>query len=69
MGLARKRHQKSAGLIYWRNVKSLLAAIVGSVLPTLQTNSANWSQPAQIKEQYRNASILKNRRVVFVQKW
>lgn len=24
-----------------------------------------WSQPADIKEQYRNASILKNRRVVF----
>lgn len=26
---------------------------------------ANWSQPAQIKERYRSASILKNRRVVF----
>ncbi|PKO90080.1 MAG: addiction module toxin RelE [Betaproteobacteria bacterium HGW-Betaproteobacteria-12] len=24
-----------------------------------------WAQPAEIKEQYRNASILKNRRVVF----
>lgn len=27
--------------------------------------NANWSQPADIKAQYRNASILKNRRVVF----
>jgi mRNA interferase HigB len=27
--------------------------------------SANWKTPAEIKEQYRNASILKNRRVVF----
>jgi mRNA interferase HigB len=26
---------------------------------------ANWTQPAEIKAQYRNASILKNRRVVF----
>lgn len=26
---------------------------------------ANWSTPAEIKEQYRSASILKNRRVVF----
>jgi mRNA interferase HigB len=26
---------------------------------------ANWVQPADIKAQYRNASILKNRRVVF----
>ena len=25
----------------------------------------NWMQPSDIKEQYRNASILKNRRVVF----
>jgi len=30
-----------------------------------EARKANWSQPAQIKEQYRNASILKNRRVVF----
>jgi mRNA interferase HigB len=27
--------------------------------------SANWTQPADIKEQYRSASVLKNRRVVF----
>ena len=27
--------------------------------------SANWSQPADIKAQYRSASVLKNRRVVF----
>ncbi|MFW8564842.1 type II toxin-antitoxin system HigB family toxin [Orrella sp. 11846] len=27
--------------------------------------AANWEQPADIKAQYRNASILKNRRVVF----
>jgi mRNA interferase HigB len=27
--------------------------------------SASWSQPADIKAQYRNASVLKNRRVVF----
>ncbi len=26
---------------------------------------AKWTQPAKIKAQYRNASILKNRRVVF----
>lgn len=26
---------------------------------------ANWRTPAEIKEQYRSASILKNRRVVF----
>jgi mRNA interferase HigB len=30
-----------------------------------EAKKANWVQPAQIKEQYRNASILKNRRVVF----
>lgn len=27
--------------------------------------AANWAQPADIKAQYRSASILKNRRVVF----
>ncbi|MFA5522511.1 MAG: type II toxin-antitoxin system HigB family toxin [Castellaniella sp.] len=27
--------------------------------------AANWAQPADIKAQYRNASILRNRRVVF----
>ena len=27
--------------------------------------SASWSQPADIKAQYRSASVLKNRRVVF----
>lgn len=30
-----------------------------------ETKKASWSQPAQIKEQYRSASILKNKRVVF----
>lgn len=30
-----------------------------------EVKKANWSQPADIKNQYRNASILKNRRVVF----
>lgn len=30
-----------------------------------ETKKAIWTQPAEIKEQYRNASILKNRRVVF----
>lgn len=30
-----------------------------------EVKKANWSQPAEIKEQYRSASILKNRRVVF----
>ncbi len=30
-----------------------------------ETKQAHWSQPAQIKERYRSASILKNRRVVF----
>ena len=30
-----------------------------------EVRKANWSQPAEIKAQYRNASILKNRRVVF----
>lgn len=30
-----------------------------------EVRKAQWSQPAGIKEQYRNASILGNRRVVF----
>lgn len=30
-----------------------------------EVKKASWSQPAQIKEQYRSASILKNKRVVF----
>lgn len=30
-----------------------------------EVKKATWSQPADIKRQYRNASILKNRRVVF----
>lgn len=30
-----------------------------------EARRANWLQPAQIKEQYRSASILKNRRAVF----
>ena len=30
-----------------------------------EVKKANWSQPAEIKERYRSASILKNRRVVF----
>ncbi len=30
-----------------------------------EAKKAAWLQPAQIKEQYRSASILKNRRVVF----
>lgn len=30
-----------------------------------EAKKAAWSQPAEIKEQYRSASILKNRRVVF----
>ena len=30
-----------------------------------ETKKAVWTQPADIKEQYRSASILKNRRVVF----
>jgi mRNA interferase HigB len=30
-----------------------------------EASKANWTQPADIKAQYRNASILKNRRVVF----
>lgn len=30
-----------------------------------EAKKANWSQPAQIKDQYRSASILKNKRVVF----
>lgn len=30
-----------------------------------EVRKAHWSQPAEIKEQYRSASILKNRRVVF----
>ena len=28
-------------------------------------SKAQWSQPAEVKAQYQNASILKNRRVVF----
>jgi len=30
-----------------------------------EVKKAAWSQPAEIKAQYRSASILKNRRVVF----
>lgn len=30
-----------------------------------EAKSAHWSTPAQIKDQYRSASILKSRRVVF----
>ena len=30
-----------------------------------EVRKATWTQPADIKTQYRNASILKNRRVVF----
>ncbi len=30
-----------------------------------EAKKASWPQPAQIKEQYRSASILKNKRVVF----
>ena len=30
-----------------------------------EAKKATWMQPAEIKEQYRSASILKNRRVVF----
>ncbi len=30
-----------------------------------EANKAQWAQPADIKAQYRSASILKNRRVVF----
>lgn len=30
-----------------------------------EAKHASWKTPADIKEQYRNASILKNRRVVF----
>ena len=30
-----------------------------------EATSATWSQPADIKAQYRSASVLKNRRVVF----
>lgn len=30
-----------------------------------EVKQAKWTQPAEIKAQYRNASILKNRRVVF----
>ena len=30
-----------------------------------EVRKAAWQQPAAIKDQYRNASVLKNRRVVF----
>ena len=30
-----------------------------------EATNASWTQPADIKKQYRNASVLKNRRVVF----
>lgn len=30
-----------------------------------ETTHATWTQPADIKAQYRSASVLKNRRVVF----
>jgi mRNA interferase HigB len=31
----------------------------------VEVRNANWVQPGQIKEHYRSASVLKNRRVVF----
>jgi len=30
-----------------------------------EATNANWTQPSEIKAQYRSASVLKNRRVVF----
>lgn len=30
-----------------------------------EASNARWTQPAEIKAQYRSASVLKNRRVVF----
>ena len=30
-----------------------------------EVSKANWTQPADIKAQYRSASVLKNKRVVF----
>ncbi len=30
-----------------------------------EASNASWNQPADIKNQYRSASVLKNRRVVF----
>lgn len=30
-----------------------------------EASKATWSQPSEIKDQYRSASVLKNRRVVF----
>lgn len=30
-----------------------------------EATNASWTQPSDIKEQYRSASVLKNRRVVF----
>ncbi len=30
-----------------------------------EAKMASWTQPSEIKAQYRNASVLKNRRVVF----
>ena len=30
-----------------------------------EATNASWTQPADIKKQYRSASVLKNRRVVF----
>lgn len=30
-----------------------------------EATNASWTQPADIKERYRSASVLKNRRVVF----
>jgi mRNA interferase HigB len=30
-----------------------------------EAKKANWKTPSEIKEQYRNASVLKNNRVVF----
>ena len=30
-----------------------------------EARNASWTQPADIKERYRSASVLKNRRVVF----
>lgn len=30
-----------------------------------EVKKAEWSQPSEVKEQYRSASVLKNRRVVF----
>jgi mRNA interferase HigB len=47
---------------FWKKHPSSMEPLAAWVVIV---SRANWKQPADVKAQYQNASILKNRRVVF----